>query len=95
MIYVLAIAVALLAAALALFLPVWLRGGRSDVVRESRWLGPALAIILAMVTAIVWAMSSGFGGLVNVALAVASTAVAAWWLIRGGVLGRQKSWIGP
>jgi hypothetical protein len=93
MIYVFAIAVALLAAGLALLLPVWLRGGRSAVVRESGRIVPTLAIILVMLLAIAWATSFQLGGLVNVVLALASTAVAAWWLVRGGFRGSEGSWM--
>jgi hypothetical protein len=48
-IYVFAIVVALLAAGLALILPVWLQGGPSEVVRQSGRVVPALALILATV----------------------------------------------
>jgi hypothetical protein len=93
MLYVFAIAMGLLAAALALLLPIWLREGPSGVLRVSGRAVPTLAVILVILVAIAWAMTARLDGLVNVVLAMTSiAAVAGWWLVRRGFSGRAATW---
>jgi hypothetical protein len=95
MLYLVAVLVGLVAAGVALILPVWLRDGRSGVVRQSGRIMPMLGIILAVLLAIAWVTSSGRNGLANVALAAASTAVAAWLIVQDRPPSGERPWMRP
>lgn len=84
MIYAFAVSVGLLAAALALIVPAWLRGGRAELARQTGRIAPLLGGILVMEIALVGATARGFGQIVSTILAGLSVGVLVWWLRPGG-----------
>lgn len=93
MLYVVAVVIGLASAGIALFLPVWLRGGRSEVLTQSGRIVPTLGIVLVLLLVVASAMSARFDALVNAGLAATSALVAGWLILRDAFPIKDRRWM--